>query len=163
AAANDMLVLLNPAETRGWLSVLRANGIAKARNYGEFLGNRYRRFANIIWMHGNDFQTWRDTSDDALVHAVASGIRSVDPTHLHTIELNYLSSASLDDAAWACSIGLNAVYTYYPTYALLLTEYSRRPHLPTFLVEASYEFEHNSDANGGSSANLRRQEYWAML
>jgi Protein of unknown function (DUF4038)/Putative collagen-binding domain of a collagenase len=163
AAANDMLVLLDPSETRGWLSVLRANGIAKARNYGAFLGNRYRRFANIIWMHGNDFQTWRDMADDALVHAVASGIRSAGPSHLHTIELNYLSSASLDDSTWALSIGLDAVYTYYPTYALLLTEYNRRHHLPTFTVEANYEFEHNSGTDGGSPANLRRQEYWTML
>ncbi len=163
AAANDMLVLLDPAETRGWLSVLRANGIAKARNYGAFLGNHYRRFPNIIWMHGNDFQSWRNLADDALVRAVASGIQGADPSHLHTIELNYLWSASLDDSAWAPSIGLDAVYTYYPTYALLLTEYNRKPHLPTFTVEANYEFEHNSGTDGGSPANLRRQEYWTML
>ena len=46
AAARNMFVLLNPIETIGWLSVLRSNGMAKARDYGMFLGNRYRRFSN---------------------------------------------------------------------------------------------------------------------
>ena len=67
AAARNMLVLLNPIETIGWLSVLRSNGMAKARDYGMFLGNRYRRFSNIAWMHGNDFQTWHSMTDNALV------------------------------------------------------------------------------------------------
>ena len=163
AAARNMLVLLNPIETIGWLSVLRSNGMAKARDYGMFLGNRYRRFSNIAWMHGNDFQTWHSMTDNALVHAVASGIRSTDPGKLQTIELNYLTSASLDDSSRRLSIDLNAAYTYYPTYALILHEYNRRHFLPTFLVEANYEFEHLSHTDGGSPLNLRRQEYWTML
>jgi hypothetical protein len=30
-------------------------------------------------------------------------------------------------------------------------------------VEAAYEFEHLANTDGGSTANLRRQEYWSML
>jgi hypothetical protein len=163
AATRNMLVLLDPIETIGWLDVLRSNGMAKARNYGMFLGNRHRRFSNIAWMHGNDFQTWSSMTDDALVHAVASGIRSADPGKLQTIELNYPTSASLDDSIRRLSIDLNAAYTYYPTYAQILHEYNRRHFLPTFLVEANYEFEHLPHTDGGSPLNLRRQEYWTML
>jgi hypothetical protein len=163
AAANGMLVLLNPIETAGWLKVLRRNGVANARSYGAFVGARYRRFANIVWMHGNDFQTWRNPADDASVHAVASGTRSVDSVHLHTIELNYVTSGSLDDSTWALTIGLDAAYTYFPTYAQLLIEYNRRRFLPTVMIEANYEFEHLPDADGGSASNLRRQSYWTML
>jgi len=163
AAARNMLVLLNPIETIGWLGVLRSNGMAKARDYGMFLGHRYRRFSNIAWMHGNDFQTWRSMTDDALVHAVASGIRSTDPDKLQTIELNPPVSASLDDSSRRLSIDLDAAYTYSPTYALILHEYNRRHFLPTFLVEANYEFEHLPHTDGGSPVILRRQAYWAML
>ncbi len=163
AVKQNMLILLDPIETIGWLKVLRANGIAKARDYGRYLGNRYRRYTNIVWMHGNDFQTWRDMADGALVRAVASGIRSAAPQHLQTIELNYLSSGSLDASAWALSIDLDAAYTYYPTYAQVLKEYNRRRFLPVFLVEANYEFEHLGNTDGGSPLNLRRQEYWTML
>jgi hypothetical protein len=163
ANANRMVVLLNPIETIGWLRTLRQNGIAKARAYGKFLGQRYQAFPNIIWMYGNDFQTWRDPWDKILLQAVARGIRSVDHVHLHTIELNYLTSGSLDDPTWRTLIELNAAYSYYPTYAQLLNEYNRYDPLPTFLVEANYEFEHNSGTDGGSLSNLRRQAYWTML
>jgi hypothetical protein len=163
AAANDMVVILDPAETAGWLAVLRANGLAKARSYGEFLGRHFRRFPNIIWMHGNDFQTWQNPADNALVQAMAAGLRQADPIHLQTIELNYWSSASLDSSVWASFVDLDAAYTYYPTYAQLLTEYDRRDFRPTFMVEANYEFEHNPGTDGGSHPNLRRQEYWTML
>lgn len=76
-------------------------------------------------MHGNDFQSWRDATDDALVQAVARGIRSADPNHIHTAELNFLTSGSLDDPSWAPLIELDAAYTYFPTYAQVLNEYKQ--------------------------------------
>jgi len=163
AANNGMVVLLNPIETSRWLDILRTNGTAKAFAYGQYLGNRYKGFPNIIWMHGNDFQSWRNTADDALVQAVARGIKSTDSSHIHTVELDYLTSGSLDDPSWAPLIELNAAYTYFPTYAQLLTEYNRLDFKPVFMVEANYEFEHYSNTDGGSTKNLRHQEYWTML
>lgn len=161
AAAHGMVVLLDPIETSSWIDVLRANGVVKAFAYGQYLGNRYRNFPNIIWMHGNDFQSWQDASDDAVPQAVARGIKSADANHIHTVELNYLTSGSLDDPSWAPLIQLDAAYTYFPTYAQVLTEYNRPDFKPVFTVEAFYEFEHGAD--GGSTPNLRRQEYWTML
>ena len=163
AAASEMAVFLDPIETSGWLGVLRANGLDKAFAYGRFLGSRYKGFPNIIWMSGNDFQTWRNTNDDALAQAVARGIRSADPMHLQTVELNYLTSGSLDDPSWAPLIDLDAAYTYFPTYAQVLTEYNRPHYKPVFMVEAAYEFEHIPGTDGGATRNLRKQEYWSML
>ena len=163
AATNGIAVILDPIETSGWLGVLRANGESKAFSFGQFLGTRYKTFSNIIWMHGNDFQTWRKAPDDTLVQAVAKGIRSADTNHIHTVELNYLTSGSLEDQSWAPLIELNAAYTYFPTYAQVLTEYNRSNFKPVFLVEANYEFEHLPGTDGGSTQNLRKQEYWAML
>jgi hypothetical protein len=162
AATYGMMVILDPIETIGWLDTLRANGVTKAFAYGQYLGNRYRTFPNIVWMHGNDFQSWRASTDSALVQAVALGIRSADPHHLHTVELDFMTSGSLDDPSWAPIIGLNAAYTYYPTYAQVLKEYNRANFKPVFMVEANYEFEH-LNPDGGSTQNLRRQAYWAML
>jgi Protein of unknown function (DUF4038) len=96
AADHGMVVLLDPIETISWLGILRKNGTSKAFEYGQYLGNRYKDFPNIIWMHGNDFQSWRNAADDALVQAVP----------------------------WAPLIELNAAYTYFPTYAQVLTEYN---------------------------------------
>jgi hypothetical protein len=163
AAENGMVVLLDPIETIGWLPTLRANGADRAFVFGQFLGNRYKNFPNIIWMHGNDFQSWQNATDDALVLAVARGIRSVNTNHIHTVELNYSTSGSFEDQSWAPLIELNAAYTYFPTYAQVLTEYNRSNFKPVFMVEANYELEHNSGTDGGSTQNLRRQEYWTML
>ena len=120
--------------------------ISKAFEYGQYLGNRYKNFRNIIWMHGNDFQSWRNENDRALVQAVARGIRSMDKNHIHTVELNYTSSGSLDDPQWAPLIELDAAYTYFPTYAQVLIEYNRSDFKPVFMVEANYEYEQNFNA-----------------
>jgi chitodextrinase len=162
AAAYGITVFLDPIETGGWLDVLRSNGVTKAFNYGVYLGNRYNNFPNIVWMSGNDFQTWQTASDDALVLAVVKGIKSVDPNHIHTAELNYDSSTTLDDPNWASLAGLNAAYTYYPTYAEVLHGYNQSPTLPTFLVEAHYEGE-NVGGEMGTPLVLRLQAYWTML
>ena len=164
AAKAGIVVFLDPIETGGWLGVLRTNGIAKDIAYGRFLGKRYKSFRNIVWFNGNDFQTWRNASDDVVVLAVAKGIQSVDPAHIQTVELNYLKSGSLDDRRWRSVIKLDAAYTYYPTYAQVLQEYNRKQFLPVFMVEAGYEFEQNlSSISPGTPVILRRQEYWSVL
>jgi hypothetical protein len=159
AAKHNLAVFLDPIETGGWLDVLRSNGTAKAYAYGRYLGERYRRFPNIVWLNGNDFQTWSNRADDALVLAVAKGIRSADPRALQTIELNFLTSTSLDDARWSGIIGIDAAYTYSPTYAEVLKAYRNRDHIPAMMIEASYEGEH---AYTGPET-LRREEYWTLL
>ena len=158
AAKRHIAVFLDPIETGGWLDVLRRNGIDKAYAYGRYVGRRFRRFHNVVWLNGNDFQTWRSGSDDALALAVARGIRSTERHTLQTVELNYLTSASSDDLRWRGILGLDAVYTYHPTYAEVLKAY-RRDDAPTFMIEANYEGEH---AYTGPET-LRRQEYWSLL
>jgi len=162
AEKHGIVVVLDPAETGSFLSVLLQNGVDKSREYGRYLGTRYRSFDNIVWMSGNDFQSWQNPGDDAVVQAVALGIRDTDDRHIHTVELDYPVSGSLDDPSWAPIISLNASYTYYPTYAEVLLDYDRPDAPPTFLVEANYEFEHNA-GDLGTPQILRRQEYWTML
>src|SRR5262249_40707174 len=115
AAQHGLTVLLDPAETGSFLSVLHDNGLAKARDYGRYLGTRYRAFDNIVWMSGNDFQSWPDPSDDALVQAVALGIRETDDRHIHTVELDYLVSGSPDDAPRASLLPLHTPDPHHPT------------------------------------------------
>jgi hypothetical protein len=163
AGKYGLVVILDPAETGGWLSTLVANGVDKDRAYGRYLGERYKDFPNIIWMSGNDYQDWGQTNDP-YVTAVAQGIQETDEQHIQTVELNYFVSGSLDDPAWAPIISLNATYTYSPTYQQVLTDYNRPNFLPTFMVEATYEFEQNAPfIPFGDPFALRRQEYWSML
>jgi hypothetical protein len=175
AARYGFLVMLDPAETGSWLAVLKTNGVLSSRSYGKYLGQRYASFDNILWMHGNDFQSWPVPSDDAVVLEVAMGIQDIDTRHIHTVQLNYQQSSSLDDSRWEPIIQLNGSYTHVLTdagvaaglkapYALILTDYNRSNFLPTFLVEAGYEFEQNSENYApGIPQVLRLQEYWSIL
>src|SRR5262249_54830710 len=64
ANQNGLLVLLDPIETGGWLITLENNGLTKAFDYGVFLGRRYKSFDNIVWLAGNDFQSWNTSRND---------------------------------------------------------------------------------------------------
>jgi hypothetical protein len=151
-------------ETIGWLPTLRNNGLTAAYDYGHYLGNRYKGFPNIAWLSGNDFNSWKNPADDALVQAIAKGIKSVDSVHLHTVELNVFTSSSLDDQTWAPLISLNSTYTYSPTYIQMLHSYNQTPVMPTYLVEAHYDLEDvGKPSDFGTPSVLRREEYWTML
>jgi chitodextrinase len=163
AAKHNITVFLDPLDTGGWLATLVSNGATKGYNYGLYLGNRYKNFPNIVWLNGNDFQTWTNATDDADVTAVADGIKAEDPNHIQTVELDYLVSSSLDDPNWAPIVSLNGAYTYYPTYAEVLHAYNQSSSVPAFMVEANYELEDNTGLDYGSPATLRLQEYWTML
>ncbi len=162
-ASNGIEVMLDPIETGGWLSTMLANGTANCRSYGQYLGMRYKDFPNLIWSSGNDFQNWLTPANDAVVMAVALGIKDKDANHLQTIELGYFLSSSLDDTNWALVVDLNAAYTYSPTYAEVLHAYNQSNAIPTFMIEANYDYETNSSTDGGSTHSLRMQEYWTML
>lgn len=158
ASRHGLLVILDPAETIDHLKILVANGPEKCRAYGRYLGQRYKRFANLVWMSGNDFQTWREPKNDQAALAVAQGIHEADPGHLQTVELNYEVSGSLDDARWEPILSISCAYTYYPTYAQVLKEYNRPNFLPVVMIESDYEFEQRA-----TPAVLRREEYWSIL
>ncbi|MGD0745741.1 MAG: DUF4038 domain-containing protein [Verrucomicrobiota bacterium] len=163
AETNGILVMIDPLETAGFLRTALQNGSTRCRAYGQFLGNRYKNFPNIIWQHGNDFQAWSVATNDAVITAVALGIKDNDSNHLHTIELNYQASSSLDDPNWAPIVGLNLAYTYYATYAEVLHAYNQSASIPVFMGEANYEYDKQQNEDGGSPRILRMQEYWTML
>ena len=161
AGQQGIQVLLDACETGSFLSVMRDNGTNNCRAYGQFLGSRYKNFPNIIWMSGNDFQSWQTAADDNVVRAVALGILDRDTNHLQTTELSYTLSSSLDDTNWNAILGLNGTYTYFPTYARLWQDYNRPNYLPNFLIEANYEFE-SLQGPVTTAPILRQQEYWTM-
>jgi Protein of unknown function (DUF4038)/Putative collagen-binding domain of a collagenase len=162
AANHGITVFLDPVDLAGWINAVNSNGATKDRAFGVFLGNRYKTFPNILWLNGNDFQTWRTATDDTNALAIAQGIASADPNHVQTVELDYYRSASLDDQGWAPTIRLNAAYTYYPTYDEVLHAYSQTPTTPVFMVEANYENENLLAGPNTTDETLRRQEWWTM-
>ena len=71
----------------------------------------FAAFPNIVWLNGNDFQSWSTPADDAVALAVARGIKATDPTALQTVELDYPLSSSLDDFRWKGLAKIESAYT----------------------------------------------------
>ena len=159
ANEKGILVLLAPAYLgfnggdEGWFSEMTQNGTAKLRNYGRYLGNRYKTFPNILWVQAGDFNP--PTPD--LVRAVAQGILDNDTVHLHTAHCGRGNSAMdcFPNETW---LTVNASYTSFITYPDVLQDFDRVPFKPFFLLDAQYENE-----NGSTSESLRAQAYWAIL
>jgi hypothetical protein len=161
AATNGLQCVFTPLDQGGWTQTSLTNGTNRCYEYGRFLGNRYKNSPNIIWNLGNDFQNWATQQNDAVILAIADGIKSVDTNHLITVELNSSVSESQDDPNWIPRITANGVYTYYPTYGETLVAYNKPNIMPVLFLEAHYEYE-NVGGEFGTPNVLRRQEYWSL-
>jgi hypothetical protein len=164
AASRGIQVLLFPmylgsnGGDEGWYQALVANGSTKARNWGVYVGNRYRSFDNIVWVMGGDYSP--PDSGKALVNAVANGIKSVDTRHLMTEHGSSWAVSSMSDYAGQPWLDVDAVYVYEDNGAVdgdVLGEYNRTSWLPVFLIESQYENELST------LQGIRRQSYAALL
>jgi hypothetical protein len=156
-------ILFDTWETGALMPLARASGNAKMRDFGVFLGNRYKSFPNIIWITGNDFQTWANPTDNALIQSLMAGITSADPRHLHTTELNYFASGSMDNPLFVPYTTLAGAYDYYCSYGQALAQYNHPTAVPVFFEEGYYEFNTSVQGNVTTPLSLRTQEWWATL
>ena len=163
AAEKGMLVLLVPSYMgynggdQGWYQEMLANGDARMRDYGRYLGQRYAAHDNILWTHGGDY----DPPVRALAREIALGIREFDPDALHTVhgapETHILDYWDIATETW---IGVNNVYTFKEVFAPCLEEYERPGEMPFFLIESRYEGEHLPT---GNDQRVRMEAYQARL
>ncbi len=159
AASKGVMIMLAPAylgfrgEDEGWFQEMTANGPAKMRDYGRYIGNRYKNFPNILWVEGGDF----NPSDHSVVEAVAQGIAETDPNHLHTAHCERKTS-SLDCYPSSSWLSVNTSYTDYVTYDHVLRDYNRASFKPTFLIEAVYENEGQTNPT-----EVRAEAYRSVL
>ena len=159
AAEKGFLVLLTPSYLgfdggpEGWYQAMVANGPERLRQYGEYLGRRYRDFSNILWVHAGDY----DPPREDLVRAIAQGIRKYDARALHTAHGSPETSA-IDYWRGEPWLQVNNVYTYGPVYHPALRQYRRPERMPFFLIESAYENEHEA-----TEQRLRTQAYQAVL
>lgn len=137
----------------GWYQEALLNGTAKCRNYGRFLGRRYKGYTNIIWTLGGDRVP--ELSEEA-VNALAAGIRESMPDAIFSAHpAPEFSGADKYSLHW---LDINSTYTYGIVHKQLLRDYGRKPVMPLVLMESTYEGEHNA-----SPVQIRRQAYWALL
>jgi hypothetical protein len=158
AAEEGFLILLAPSYMghggggEGWYHAMERMGPERLRDYGRYLGGRYREFTNIVWVHGGDY----NPPTKELADAIAEGIAERMPSVLQTAHPGPETPAVAHwgDRPW---LALNNVYTYGDVHRASIKQY-QRSRLPFFLIEAVYENEHEATAE-----RLRAQAYQAVL
>ena len=149
-----------------WMHHINPENIAV---YGEFLGKRFARFSNIMWLNAGD----RNPDDrlDVCTRVLVENIKKHAPHHLHTVHNahEYSSSDFYGQEAW---LDVNSGYTYGKSYLHIMPEYYRnRPAKPVILCETGYEGEPNDihslqDENSGplwTPYLIRRNVWWAVF
>jgi len=159
AARRGMVVLLAPAYLgidggdEGWYAAMTDQGTTRLKQYGRYVGTRFKDYTNIVWVHGGDFNPPEGRS----FRAVAEGIVEIEPAALHTFHGARNSSAFGVISPQDPWLRLNNIYTSDDNIvSSAFTEYSRAT-APFFLIEAVYD-QRGVDANG-----VRREAYQAIL
>lgn len=161
AAAKGILLLLTPSYLgfdggdEGWYQEMVANGTAKLRAYGRYLGQRYAGNSNILWVNGGDY----NPPDKSLTRAIALGIAETAPNALQTAH-GAPETAALEYWSGESWLKLDNLYTRDPVYQAALTEYGRPEQMPFVLIEGRYE---NDALPEGTAQRMRVQAYQALL
>lgn len=161
ALQRDMVVFVAPiflgygCGADGWCQELAAAGPAEAREYGRWIGARYRDFPNIVWAMAGDTDTTLAGADEAH-EAFIAGLKETDDQHLITAHCSrYNSSLDCYDEPW---LTLNGTYTDCSTAAAgSKTSYERIGRAPFLFFEGGYE------GDGTPSWCARAQAYWSIL
>jgi hypothetical protein len=156
AAISALWLRWGGADQEGWRYDLTDE---RARGYGRFLGQRFRRYPNIVWILGGDANP-RERA--YALDELAQGIKTFAPQHPLTVHNapEYSSAAFFHHQPW---LDLNFAYTYRETYRQVFEEWHRpSPAKPIILGESGYELELN-DQRPGTPHRIRRQAWGAIL
>jgi hypothetical protein len=161
AAERGITILADPAfvgygSKDGYRDSYRNSSADVVAAYGQFLGNRYKKFPNIIWLIGGDADP-TDSNTQGKLYALAKGIKSADSVHLMTTE-NFRGTSSIDVWSGAPWLDLDALY-FVPADipARANADYATGTY-PVFMMEDWYEGEHSM-----TDLDVRKEGYWAVL
>lgn len=156
---NAAFVGLNSAD--GYLTSLQNASCGTLTSYGNFLGARYAKYPNIVWVLGGDWDP--STLNVSQLQCIAGGIKADDPNHLLTVEVCRVctpaNQSSMDAWSGSTAINLNWVYAPYASMqASCASNYARSGALPALAGEDWYENEHSMTA-----LQIREEAYWEVL
>ena len=141
-----------------------------AYKYGQWIGNRYKDFPNIIWINGGD----RDGGGEnrQVWEAIGEGIKSVDKNHLMTFHPwgERSSSEWFQKSPWLdfnmCQTG-HGQRSYSIYKRIIVHDYDLKPVKPCFDGEPRYE-DHpvgwNPNVLGWfNDEDIRQALYWNLF
>ncbi len=136
---------------------------ANAGAYGEWLGQRYRQQANLIWINGGDCLPY---GFESVFDALGEGLRRGDAgTHLITYHPCALHSASqfFSDRAWLDFSMIQTWAEWHKVYDAVLSDGLSTPTRPVVLGEGAYENGPEYARGPITPLVVRRQAWWTFM
>jgi hypothetical protein len=160
AAEKGIAVFLFPlylgfeCNSEGWCAEVHNATISDMTAWGQYVGNRYTNYDNIVWVIGGDMDP---SPVKSKVQAMVDGILSRDTRHPFTVHNSrgVMAVTTWSGAAW---LNVNNIYTNGTDYQDAVTAYSISPTKPFFLIESQYE-----NVKAPNAQTLRAQSYWTVL
>jgi chitodextrinase len=140
----------------GWYHEMSGNSSNTLYSYGQFIGNRYKNFTNIVWIGAGDYSE-PGALGNCLWNIVAAGIASMDTNHLITAQAARPSPASY----YSRFITLNSSYPGQFTYIQSLANYQQSPVLASFDREPYYEHR-NVTGTPFNDLDCRNFFWWSV-
>jgi len=169
AAAHGLLVLLAPnylgfdGGREGWWQELNApaNTRQVCARFGRYLGMRFKRSKNLLWLAGGDWAPPDGSEGEARHFEILDGIRAAGASQPWTGHWNYQhrGGISTDLPRFRTAMALNGVYQYASPYRYAARAYDVQPARPVYLLESDYEHEHPDQ----STQPFRKAWWWTML
>ncbi len=143
-----------------------------ARQYGMWIGNRYRDYWNIIWINGGDRSG--GGANNRVWESLGLGIKTADPNHLMTFHPpgggdGHSSAEWFHDSAW---LDFNMaqsghVRKHLPNWQIVESDYARHPVKPCLDGEPRYE-DHGvnwkpAECGWFDDYDVRQAAYWAVF
>lgn len=178
AESKEMLVLLVPCYlgykgdgNQGWWDELLSpnNDPAKSFLYGQFLGERYKDFSNIIWEAGGDNRGAGNLYNH--MNNIILGIKQNDRKHLWTGHFESVQGTnwSRGDSLYSSYIDIDGLYDFTesslgidsPQYKTELSRFANGKMI--FQLDQSYEHDIPHSSDNEDYQWIRRKNYDGLL
>ncbi len=135
---------------------------ANVREYGRWLGRRYKDVRNLIWVNGFDLKS---SDYPEITQALAAGLQDGDGgAHLITFHPGGGNSSSyFHTENWLAYNTIQTWSDYWRIHALVLADYCRLPVKPVVLAEGAYEAGPEYPSRPITPLIVRKQAWWAFL
>ena len=135
---------------------------ANAREYGRWLGRRYKNIPNLIWVNGFDLKS---SEYPEITKALAAGLQEGDGgEHLITFHPGGGNSSSyFHTEKWLAYNTIQTWSDYWRIHSLVLADYCRLPVKPVVLAEGAYEEGPEYPSRPITPLVVRKQAWWAFL
>jgi hypothetical protein len=164
AQRKNLILALMPTGGTGGTYVKKQKIFTEAniREYGRWLGRRYKNIPNLIWVNGFDLKS---SEYPELTRGLTAGLQEGDGgEHLITFHPGGGNSSSyFHTEKWLSYNTIQTWSDYWRIYSLVAADYALLPVKPVVLAEGAYEEGPEYPSGPITPYIVRKEAWWAFM